>query len=328
MELHRSGNAGSCASACSDFQFSAFWEPNICKCYNTCGANDPGLPGLVVHDSPPPPPPLWSERGDGNVKCFQGQEVGSRWQTDEPRCVDNRCAQKVSSQSDCQALAEAQGHSFYSYRHNPDRRGRHKCVSSAECPYNEDRLNEWRVYTDNEPVPAGWTPHQENWNCDGARGMEQHAVGTLAECTEACSDFQFAALWHIDRQLCRCYNECSGGGPTRPDFPNTVIHNGRQEEEPQPSEWRRGDDHIKCKNNRGFDWETEAGGPVCADDYCSHKVDSQSDCQTVAEAAGHHFYSFRRNPNSDGRHKCVTTEYCDDPLPDRRNEWNIFTRIA
>lgn len=78
---------------------------------------------------------------------------------DRTKCNRNVGVQFVDSQEECQAIAEAAGDAFYSFRHNANNRG-HKCFSSATCDTANglllgDRTNEWRVYTNHCPPRRG-----------------------------------------------------------------------------------------------------------------------------------------------------------------------------
>jgi len=73
-------------------------------------------------------------------------------------------------------------------------------------------------------------PIKENWNCGGSGSgtcaSSHTGLTTPAQCREACySDgFDIAAFWTNDRNICRCYVNCDGGGPTgMPSHPNVVM---------------------------------------------------------------------------------------------------------
>jgi len=77
---------------------------------------------------------------------------------DRTKCNLNIGVQYVNSQHECQAVAQAAGHEFYSFRHNANDNG-HKCFSSQNCDDENglllgDRTNEWRVYRRPFPSPA------------------------------------------------------------------------------------------------------------------------------------------------------------------------------
>jgi hypothetical protein len=78
----------------------------------------------------PPAPSLWAQH-----------------LTDRMKCNLNVNMEYVSDQHACQALAVANGHHFYSFRHNGEGSG-HKCMSSGTCdtPLDE-RTNDWKIYT-------------------------------------------------------------------------------------------------------------------------------------------------------------------------------------
>jgi hypothetical protein len=89
---------------------------------------------FVAHpDSPPTPPasPMWSQHLQTRMKCN-----------------DNVNMVYVANQAACQALAVANNHHFYSFRHNAETGG-HKCMSSGHCDHPlDERTNEWNIYTD------------------------------------------------------------------------------------------------------------------------------------------------------------------------------------
>jgi len=109
--------------------------------------------------TPPTPPPV---------------DLWDQYLEDHHKCNNNIDVQYVSSQQACQQLAVANGHEFYSFRHNAQSSG-HRCMSSATCDSPLDgRTNPWSVYSSNSgavTVPvlqngdfeAGWVDPQ-NWN--------------------------------------------------------------------------------------------------------------------------------------------------------------------
>jgi len=58
-------------------------------------------------------------------------------------------------------------------------------------------------------------------------------------------------------------------------------------------------------------------------------VSSLRECQEVAAAAGHEFYSFRHDANAQG-HKCFSSQNCDEEngllLGNRNNDWRVYRR--
>jgi len=78
----------------------------------------------------PPAPVLWSQHLYDRMKCNNNVDMVY-----------------VSDQAACQALAVANGHHFYSFRHNGESAG-HKCMSSGHCDDAlDERTNEWNIYT-------------------------------------------------------------------------------------------------------------------------------------------------------------------------------------
>jgi len=97
--------------------------------------------------NPPTPPSFWVQHLADNMKCN-----------------GNEGLVYVADQAACEAHATANGHPFYSFRHNVDRpseesTGLHKCFSSTHCdsPLTETG-NEWRVYTNQIVGPITHPP--------------------------------------------------------------------------------------------------------------------------------------------------------------------------
>jgi len=67
----------------------------------------------------------------------------------------------------------------------------------------------------------------------------------------------------------------------------------------------------------------ELGRLKCNDNVNQVFVANQAECQDLAVAAGHPFYSFRHNGASGG-HKCMSSAHCDSPLDDRSNDWAVY----
>lgn len=79
-------------------------------------------------------------------------------------------------------------------------------------------------------IPQGWSLHSENWNCEGTSSsgneIEDRSLTSNSACAEMCysEGHAIAAFWHNDRDICRCYDTCDGGGSTvMPDWPNHVM---------------------------------------------------------------------------------------------------------
>jgi len=103
------------------------------------GGRRMGMGADEVEDEVEDESPLWAQHSGSRIKCNNNIDV-----------------QYVQSQEDCQAIAEAAGHPFYSFRHNANRHG-HKCMSSAHCDEPLlNRNNEWHIYHDSSPV---WVHH-------------------------------------------------------------------------------------------------------------------------------------------------------------------------
>lgn len=67
------------------------------------------------------------------------------------------------------------------------------------------------------------------------------------------------------------------------------------------------EDRAKCNNNIDL-----------------HHVADQAACQALAVTAGHYYYSFRHNADSQGRHKCMSSAHCQNYLTSTGNEWNMY----
>jgi hypothetical protein len=114
-----------------------------------------------AHTPAPPAVDLW--------RPVLGSERGER-----VKCNNNIDLVYVADQAMCQRHAIANGHPFYSFRHNAGGQG-HKCMSSSHCDSHlTDRLNEWHIY-------ATETYH---YGAPGANACETNAVSE-AECLAA-----------------------------------------------------------------------------------------------------------------------------------------------
>merc|ERR1719443_550983 len=116
----------------------------------------------------------------------------------ELKCNNNVDLVYVASQAECQAVAVTAGHPFYSYRHNGEGDGRHKCMSSAHCDSPLDnRGNDWAVYVSpdhtvcqvlhNQDIVAGTFAHY------GADRMG--AAASDAECSALCTASPECTAW-------------------------------------------------------------------------------------------------------------------------------------
>jgi len=166
---------------------------------------------FVANPSSPPTPPartLWSQHlGDGM------------------KCNNNVNMQYVSSQEACQNLAEANGHPFYSFRHNSESSG-HKCMSSATCDSPLTGTgNEWNIYDVDAVVgPSNWIRTtsnswcgQSNTNMYEASSSERSGWAldtngnggwrwcgiTAEECQQECESLgACAGIYHTPNQCC------------------------------------------------------------------------------------------------------------------------------
>jgi len=103
------------------------------KCFSSAHCDD----GLIA-----------DRTNDWNVYRANSGSLWSQYEVDKSKCNLNIGVEYVGSQEACQAVAAAAGHDFYSYRHNEDSTGEHKCFSSADCDDGliADRTNDWRIY--------------------------------------------------------------------------------------------------------------------------------------------------------------------------------------
>jgi len=121
----------------------------------------------LLRDTPYGPGEVWSKTfpagtvemrgnggGDGSYLIFVANPANAptpptQWvqHTFEPtKCNDNEDLVWVADQAACEAHAEANHHTYYSFRHNGEERG-HKCFSSQHCDSPlTDRGNQWHVY--------------------------------------------------------------------------------------------------------------------------------------------------------------------------------------
>jgi len=146
----------------------------------------------------------WSDEGSSNGAWCQclGEDIRPPWEPvtvappvalwtqhmgDAAKCNDNVDLQTVADQAACQTAAVAAGHAYYSFRHNPENDGLHKCMSSATCdsPLTGTN-NEWNMY-------AGFTLVQTDMKCphqSGDRLFRDPASGssdiTLEQCRAEC----------------------------------------------------------------------------------------------------------------------------------------------
>ena len=131
---------------------------------------------------------------------------------DHHKCNNNIDVQYVSSQQACQQLAVANGHEFYSFRHNAGRTG-HKCMSSATCDSPlDDRTNEWNIY---RSIPGagqyvGCFKDDRSRDLGAMVGNTNAATNTFQGCRAACGDHQYMSLQYGGE--CFCANSY-GNGP-------------------------------------------------------------------------------------------------------------------
>lgn len=78
-------------------------------------------------------------------------------------------------------------------------------------------------------VLPGWSTLHKNWNCAGTANVNDHDssnsdLTSNEACAEGCfgDGHRIAAFWP-NQNLCRCYDDCSDGGPTRAEWPNLVM---------------------------------------------------------------------------------------------------------
>jgi len=105
-----------------------------CNQYPECSVCAACVESGCIGAVPTPPvvvpvAPLWSQHMEDSAKCNNNVDV-----------------QYVNSQAECQQIAVAAGHPYYSFRHNEESSG-HKCMSSATCvDIVTDTSNEWNMY--------------------------------------------------------------------------------------------------------------------------------------------------------------------------------------
>jgi len=117
-----------------------------------------------------------------------------QWEVDNSKCNRNENLVCVDSHEECEGVAIANGHDWYSFRHNiatnTECNGRHKCFSSSHCDDGliGDRTNEWKIYKNRPAIVAA-----EGTKCPFAhddRLFREPESGsgaiTLEECYDLC----------------------------------------------------------------------------------------------------------------------------------------------
>jgi hypothetical protein len=114
-------------------------------------------------------------QNDGGYTPVCSMDARKLWpqaEVDRSKCNRNENLVCVRSREQCQAVAEANGHDWYSFRHNEanngECNGEHKCFSSSHCDdaLLGDRTNEWNIYRKAVPVlqngdfEEGFTPQE------------------------------------------------------------------------------------------------------------------------------------------------------------------------
>lgn len=277
------GSIEECSDLCAQdgHEVAALWGDGreICRCYADCeggGATHvPDWTNVVVRQDSAPP--RWSE-------------INQNWNCEGRGSGNAEEHHNVANLADCAAACGDFEFAALWWNNKEVCRCYHSCEDGGAT-----YLPEWpNTVMTQELVPEGWVHHNTNWNC-GGRGAgnheEQHAVGTLADCAEQCSGFQFAALWWNNRNICRCYNSCEGGGATHmPEYPNTVMA-----QEGAPEGWTEVRQNWNC------------GGRGAGNHLAQHTVGSLADCAQACSEGGYLFAAQWWN----GREICRCYNECD-----------------
>jgi len=147
-----------------------------------------------------------------STPCTPPMDLWDQHLEDRHKCNNNIDVQFVSSQQACQQLAVANGHEFYSFRHNAGRTG-HKCMSSATCDSPlDDRTNEWNIY---RSIPGagqyvGCFKDDRSRDLGAMVGNTNAATNTFQGCRAACGDHKYMSLQYGGE--CFCANSY-GNGP-------------------------------------------------------------------------------------------------------------------
>jgi len=151
-----------CRAACGDHLYMSLQWGGECFCadaYGTAAQYVQAPDSECNVEREPCTPNSHNCGGTWRQAIYQiNQQYWSQTFVDRTKCNLNIDMQYVASQLECQEVAVAAGHDFYSFRHNAESQG-HKCFSSQNCDDENglllgDRTNEWRVYRRGFPNPA------------------------------------------------------------------------------------------------------------------------------------------------------------------------------
>ena len=174
-----------CQAACGDSLYMSLQWGGECFCADAYGTDDQYI---QVEDS--------ECSGRDIEPCFSNSHnCGGSWRQaiyaipanlwprvmlgDRAKCNTNENLAYVDSQQACQSLANANGHAFYSFRHNANDQG-HKCFSSERCDDDSGllyggRTNEWYVYAKSEDGSScTGTYEAEDATMDGGQVDSNH----------------------------------------------------------------------------------------------------------------------------------------------------------
>lgn len=117
-----------------------------------------------------------------------------QWEVDMSKCNNNQNLVCVDSHEECQGVAVANGHDWYSFRHNiatnNECNGRHKCFSSSHCDNGliGDRVNDWKIYKNRPSILVAEDtkcPHLHQDRLFRSPDAGSNDI-TLAECYDLC----------------------------------------------------------------------------------------------------------------------------------------------
>lgn len=211
-----------CRAACGSHQFMSLQYGGECFCANSYGNGDQYV---QVHDSEcsRTVEPCSSNSHNCGGSWRQAIYKIGHWPQilvvpGYSKCNLNEGVQFVDSQAECEAVAVAAGHGFYSFRSNANNNG-HKCFSSADCnePLLGDRTNEWGIYANLDSLAVQDAAFIGCFIDDGARdlgsmvgGSNDESTNTFALCARACAGSTFMSLQYGGECFC---SDSYGNGP-------------------------------------------------------------------------------------------------------------------
>jgi hypothetical protein len=211
-----------------------------------------------AHTPTPPVVDLW--------RPVLGSENGER-----VKCNNNVDMVYVADQTACQMLAIANGHPFYSFRHNGQGAG-HKCMSSAHCDdHLTERTNEWHIYSSAPPEPVvtdtpGWNNNHgytcgqyaaNGWCANGRFSSGQEWTGQAGFTSSTCvghGNANCGIVYNFPGENCVACGKGSSTPPAVTDTPGWNNNHGYTCGQYAANGW--------CSNGAftpGLEWTGQAG---------------------------------------------------------------------